>query len=84
MRCPPAPTGDRAVWYPTAMNANATSGKENTDTLDQHDVRALTEYMSVLGCIGFTKDVGGLDIVVSQSGKERPDDCDCSASQLGI
>lgn len=60
------------------MNANAISGKESTDTLDQRDVRALTECMSILGRIGLTKDAGGLDIVVSQSGKERPDDCDGS------
>ena len=59
------------------MNANATRGKESTDTLNQRDVRAFTEYMSVLGRIGL-KDAGRLDIIVSQCGKERPDDCDCS------
>ena len=58
--------------------ANATRGKESTGTLNQRDVRALTEYMSVLGRIGLAKDTGRLDIIVSQSGKERPDDCDCS------
>lgn len=42
---------------------------EGTDT-DERDVRALTQYLTVLGDVGRARGADGLYMVVSQSGKE--------------
>ena len=54
--------------------------------LDDRDVRALTEYHTVLSDLGRVKDADGLYLVVSQSGKEYLVDthdgsCECPDSQ---
>ena len=55
-------------------------------TLDDRDVRALTEFHSVLDDIGRVKDAPGLYLVVSQSGCEYLVDahdggCECADSE---
>lgn len=55
-------------------------------TLDDRDVRALTEYHTVLSDLGRVKDAEGLYLVVSQSGKEylveaHDGSCKCPDSQ---
>jgi hypothetical protein len=63
------------------MCTNATDAVEGTD-LEPRDVRALTEYLTVLDDYGRARDADGLYVVVSESGNEylvdaETDTCEC-------
>lgn len=60
--------------------------KPSIANLNDRDIRALTEYHTVLADLGRVKDADGLYLVVSQSGKEYLVDahdgsCECADSQ---
>ena len=65
------------------MSTNTTNGEESTGTdLEPRDVRALTEYTSVLGRVGRAAGADGLYLIVSESGSEylvdaRDGVCEC-------
>jgi len=53
------------------MSEYDTDGHESTDLeLDERDVRALTQYLTVLDDTGRARDAPGLYLVVSESGSE--------------
>lgn len=68
------------------MRTNTASSQESTAReTDPRTLRALTEYMTVLGNIGRTRGAPDLYLVVSQSGEEYPVDlrdgtCECPDS----
>lgn len=59
---------------------------EEPAALEERDVKALTQYLTVLDSIGHVRDADGLYLVVSQSGKEYMVDtydgiCECPDSR---
>ena len=59
---------------------------EELSTLDERDVKALTQYLTVLDSIGRVRDADGLYLVVSQCGSEYMVDthdgtCECPDSR---
>ena len=83
LKRPGAGTPELAVCGPTAMTTNESADKERIDT---RDLRALTEYLTVLDDVGRVRGADGLYLVVSQSGSEYLVDtlegaCECPDAQ---